>query len=824
MNLPSKLTASALIGLIALNPLTGSDTDTAEGSAFMKKAPVPSWVVAIEIDPGIEKQTLSDDQGEGLVYLVSDEVVDLATETRYVRMAYKIVSSSGLSDAAQVSAFFDPTYQTLLWHDITVTRNGEVVYRINIEDIEVSRRYEDLEWSTYDSSYTAFLLLDDLRVGDVVDTEYSLVGFNPVFAHKLSERAYLQWSVPVKHARVCYRVPEGRSFYYLESGNLPSVALSEADGTRTYSWRIRDSARVEYDWDSPPDWNPFARVEVSEFGSWADVVNWAEPLYPPVDLPESVLAAIPLSLEDAIESPATAAAIALRFIQEEIRYLSVVIGEGTHRPSNPAVCLDRRYGDCKDKAYFFCNLVKAFGIEAVPALVSTEELEAIANRLPAPTVFDHVIVRMDLPDGRRLWVDPTRVNVGGPLSGRAIDRYGLALPIAPGVTELEEVPVPDEAADVTTIKERFVVRSLERLEEPVYLEVATVYRGRAADTMRSHLAETSRSELEQDFLEYYALTYPEIEAYLPYTVDDQRNDNRLELTEHYQIRGFWQQEEENGPYSAELFPQAVYDQMERPSRTMRASPFAIDHPVKITQNTTVVLNERWPVSAGPRLNDNRWFRVTDTSETTDDGFNYTTTYETLQNRVEAKDVPAFSRELDRVATALGYEITWDPNSAERPVGFQEPDPFRILLFIVVLGLSVVGILAWARRSGPPPEPVVGPTGLAGWLIVLILIQIWRVYSVTISLIQGGSIYFVLHGWNETVLSSNSGSIWIEALLWVEFVSFPALIANLTLIMVFFVKEHRAFPKLIILSYVLTLIRYRQCRGIPAILRPRRGRR
>ena len=174
----------------------------------------------------------------------------------------------------------------------------------------------------------------------------------------------------------------------------------------TFTWSRTNTQRIEYDWDAPPDWDPYERVEVTEFESWADVVKWAEPLYPAVELPESILKQIPVDLEEAAVSPIDAAATVLRFVQEEIRYLTVVIGEGSHRPSAPALCLDRRYGDCKDKAYLFCTLVKAFGIEAVPALVSTEERSAIANRLPAPTVFDHVIVRMDLPDGRRVWVDP----------------------------------------------------------------------------------------------------------------------------------------------------------------------------------------------------------------------------------------------------------------------------------------------------------------------------------------------------------------------------------------------------------------------------------
>ena len=201
-----------LIGSIALATLNGTESASTETASLMQSGPAPAWVSAIAFDPHVEQASDPDDPGDGIAYLVWDSVVDLASETRYFRTAYKVVSSSGLEDAANVSALFDPTYQSLIWHAITVTRSGAEVYRINLEDIEVSRRYEDLEWSTYDSSYTAFLLLKDLRVGDTVDFSYSLIGFNPVFDHMLSERTYLQWSVPVRFVRMSYHVPLGRTF------------------------------------------------------------------------------------------------------------------------------------------------------------------------------------------------------------------------------------------------------------------------------------------------------------------------------------------------------------------------------------------------------------------------------------------------------------------------------------------------------------------------------------------------------------------------------------------------------------------------------------
>src|SRR5690606_12491954 len=96
---------------------------------------------------------------------------------------------------------------------------------------------------------------------------------------------------------------------------------------------------------------------------------------------------------------------ALRFVQGEIRYLGVEVGPGSHAPSPPDQVLARRLGDCKDKTLLTVTLLDRLGIEAHPPLVATGLRRAIAQRLPSPGAFDHVIVLAKL-DGQFIWLDP----------------------------------------------------------------------------------------------------------------------------------------------------------------------------------------------------------------------------------------------------------------------------------------------------------------------------------------------------------------------------------------------------------------------------------
>jgi transglutaminase-like putative cysteine protease len=62
---------------------------------------------------------------------------------------------------------------------------------------------------------------------------------------------------------------------------------------------------------------------------------------------------------------------AIRFVQDEVRYLGVETGINTHKPYPPSQILAQRFGDCKDKSLLLTTLLQARNIEAYPVLVNT---------------------------------------------------------------------------------------------------------------------------------------------------------------------------------------------------------------------------------------------------------------------------------------------------------------------------------------------------------------------------------------------------------------------------------------------------------------------
>ena len=111
------------------------------------------------------------------------------------------------------------------------------------------------------------------------------------------------------------------------------------------------------------------------------------------------------------------------FVQRDVRYVAVEVGIGGYRPGAPADVLNRRWGDCKDKALLLADLLGAVGIEAYPVLIRLDEEGRVDREFPTPDEFNHLIVAVskaalagsapapdDPASGEFLFIDATQTS------------------------------------------------------------------------------------------------------------------------------------------------------------------------------------------------------------------------------------------------------------------------------------------------------------------------------------------------------------------------------------------------------------------------------
>ena len=449
----------------------------------------------------------------------------------YVDYAYEARTTSLLGDAGKYQITFNPDYQQLSIHRVELRRDGRWSDRLQPDHISLARRESRFEDDLADGAVTALIVLDDVRVDDVVRIAYTITGANPVLAGQDSDTMYFGWGSPLLDAHLRVLDDPGTRFAVRREHGAPEPSQREAGGAAELRMHAHGVAATVDESNYPVWFQPYPRAQVSVQRSWADVVDWALPLYPKVDAP------LPADLEARIDAwsrlPTQGEKLtaALRAVQDEVRYFGVELGDNSHRPVPPADTWRRRRGDCKDKAYLLSTILARLGIPSVPALASIGEGKAVADMIPSAYDFDHVIVR-SLVDGRPVWVDPTISQQGGSAAASDLSRYGVVLPVAAGTEGLEAVLAPDKADAGTEVVELYSPTADGR---DVPLEIRTVYKGQAADMRRAGFAAERLSDTSRRYADYYRKRFGELSVVGEPEIRDDRRGNVLTVVEHYRL-------------------------------------------------------------------------------------------------------------------------------------------------------------------------------------------------------------------------------------------------------------------------------------------------
>ena len=155
----------------------------------------PAWVTADTVN--YANTSLDNEAEDGYIDIAFEEQVLLEQQTAYYKKAFKIISEAGIQNRSQLSVDFDPSYQRLVFHNITIIRDGKRINKLDLGKIKVVQEETELSRYVYNGALTAVIFLEDVRKGDAIEYSYSVKGFNPVFKGKFSENFDAAYGVPV---------------------------------------------------------------------------------------------------------------------------------------------------------------------------------------------------------------------------------------------------------------------------------------------------------------------------------------------------------------------------------------------------------------------------------------------------------------------------------------------------------------------------------------------------------------------------------------------------------------------------------------------------
>ena len=205
-----------------------------------------------------------------------------------------------------------------------------------------------------------------------------------------------QYGVPVYNVYYKLIVPAGRSVILKNlNTHVEPVVKQDASGS-VYEWNASNIEALALQ-DNVPSWyNPYPSVLISEYKSWKEVNDVSKDLFP-FNIPLSDELRNKISfIEKSSSTPEKKVLAALRFVQDDIRYMGIEMGVNSHKPHSPDQVYHQRFGDCKDKSYLLCTMLRKMNIQADPVLINTENKSTLYNLLPSLTAFDHTTVKVRL--------------------------------------------------------------------------------------------------------------------------------------------------------------------------------------------------------------------------------------------------------------------------------------------------------------------------------------------------------------------------------------------------------------------------------------------
>lgn len=575
--------------------------------------PAPDFVEYIDLDLSDDGQL---DVYGATRYLLVDEQHDARSGQKayYRRSAVQPVNASGIAEAATLETRFNPAFQSIVFHHIYLVRDGAVVDRRERSTIEFARLETDTASQIFNGEATAILRVDDVRVGDVVDIAYTIEGANPAYDGRSFREFYLNYSVTVEdlNIRSIWDRDQVR-FWDTNGAEADEIEYVRRGATEEFTMRSQNRIAVDGERGAPVWINQYPTLRVSSFADWGDLADWGRPLFEMETPPEVVALAQRFRTEH--DTPEAQLIAALRFVQDEIRYLAITYGAGSYVPARPADTLEMRYGDCKAKTVLFMQLARELGFEADASLVSLALGQGLTEWMPSPGVFDHVIVRIR-HDGEDIWLDPTQSYQGGQLDTLSPADYGYALPLDGENRELVSMERPRPAkAEPTTIVHETIDISGGR-DAPVTLVVESTYSGRDADAMRYQFASAGLSGVERSYLDFYNRNFGWAEYADRLTVEDDREANRLIVRENVLLDQPYENSDDNQMYQFGFLAHSIAYVVDPESHRRRTHPLAIQHPAHTRHTVEFILTDggaTWQLGDTDTRIDNAGFQYINTT-------------------------------------------------------------------------------------------------------------------------------------------------------------------------------------------------------------------
>jgi hypothetical protein len=497
-----------------------------QASQFFTKSPTPSWVKECPFSTNFPANPTEN----GPHRLLYDVQYNWEEKTYYQHGVKKALNKAGIEGISQLHIDFDPSYEKIVFHSLRIIREGKSSDRFESSRFEIVNDEEDLS-KFHRGKLKLVCFLEDTRIGDILEYSFSTVGVHPFTALHYNTLFYFnsETAVDIRFYRLL--VPSKinlvmKPFYT----SIEPTIIDISPTHREITWQASNCEPIPYEQHVPSWYNPLPRVQISERASWAALVKKIIPYYSfSEDFKASSMVDLINEWKQKADDPIKQATLAVRFVQDEIRFLGFEEGLSSIRPHEPTVVFERRFGDCKDKTVLLQTLLKLMGIPSTPVLVNITRGKKLPDILPFLGAFDHVILQIQIGD-KNYYVDSTIALQGGDLEHIDFPDYHWGLPIADQVTGLIQMPSSKKEKPLEIISD-FIIDEANTAK----LTITTHSYGRDANVLRSQLENKGIKKISENYCNHTHRKYKGAILISPLQVTDNRESNTITTIETYRV-------------------------------------------------------------------------------------------------------------------------------------------------------------------------------------------------------------------------------------------------------------------------------------------------
>lgn len=524
-------------------------------------------------------------EGEPVTQFLVDIQHNAETGACFTRIAQRLENMNAVQALSQWKLAFEPSTQTITIHTLSVTRDGATTHFTQPENLRILQREENLESFILHGEVTLLVVLENIRPGDIIEYSYTRTYRPHILPEKFTNFQPLRSSIHTQEFRYSVQFSNERPIQWKASAPEYAQGTVEAEEHTRLEWFFKnlEADKPEANtpaWEYPSDW-----IQVSDIADWSTIASAAHNTWPylTTETDSTKLQAEATRLQGLSTEPLEQIEQAIRFVQDEFRYLSINLTVGGQIPAHPDQVLQRRYGDCKDLSLLLCLLLQQMGHPAKVVLVNEADGKSLQDRLPSPNLFNHAIIQFSYAN-QDYWIDATLTQQGGGPLNRATPAFTFGLPIQAESAELIAQPQNREQTDSLLLHDTIM---LDTAVNDSILRVQTTATGKYADAYRAQLANEGVDGFNEASKTRHQNRYETGESSEAPVYEDDRTNNTWRMVEIYQLP-LAQNIKTRGPLSSvSISPDFALSAIPTPERKARTTAYALEYPLDITQKIEI---------------------------------------------------------------------------------------------------------------------------------------------------------------------------------------------------------------------------------------------